>query len=465
MSDLASVPQWLPQTWDSSDAVHGHLVEASRALKEPGRFEEALQHFRAAYEKHLQDLTRPHLSFSCLFPLFSSLRLSDAPEHGTRGQIACCEDHISDAFTCCRALLESLASSFTDPPSDSPPEGCSRQRFVHELGAQAGVYLDMVRLGHAHRRKKTKVLSVAPSTPELSQAPDTPASSQGCATPYVAGREDYRKLVHAGFMGAGRFLRSLQVAMDELHDEALRAAADMKQGKPPENMPIGISQDGLLDSQLLQTFGEFFDAQLLPLYVRDMPMDWFGETLLHYCGIPVDEEDEIKARQILGIPPRVRGNKPKQLGKQISDASTTPATPSSGSELSLKQILQASTQERKLRDQMSNSVVEKRRLGLSAHPDLRIPRDVATPATARRDAPFATPDRKKRRLDRHGAMTGGPTPRVSRALLMSPEVLEDCSDAPSSPVRWQASEQPSTALSMEQELTACWSVMDTPKQK
>lgn len=39
MSDLASVPQWLPQTWDSSDAVHGHLVEASRALKEPGRFE------------------------------------------------------------------------------------------------------------------------------------------------------------------------------------------------------------------------------------------------------------------------------------------------------------------------------------------------------------------------------------------------------------------------------------------
>ena len=52
---------------------------------------------------------------------------------------------------------------------------------------------------------------------------------------------------------------------------------------------------------------------------------------------------------------------------------------------------------------------------------LRTPRRYLLP-----EAPFATPDRKKRRLDRHGAMTGGPTPRVSRALLMSPEVLEDC---------------------------------------
>ena len=34
------------------------------------------------------------------------------------------------------------------------------------------------------------------------------------------------------------------------------------------------------------------------------------QTLLHYCGISLDEEDEIKARQVLGCPPRQKSRKP-----------------------------------------------------------------------------------------------------------------------------------------------------------
>eukprot|EP00913_Durusdinium_trenchii_P032797 g30702.t1 len=380
MSDLASVPQWLPQTWDSSDAVHGHLVEASRALKEPGRFEEALQHFPP---NSVQDLTRPHLSFSCLFPLFfSSLRLSDAPEHGTRGQIACCEDHISDAFTCCRALLESLASSFTDPPSDSPPEGCSRQRFVHELGAQAGVYLDMVRLGHAHRRKKTKVLSVAPSTPELSQAPDTPARLCGglgllTFSTLLDSEADFNTSVFAFcfVVGMHSSWSTLQVLC---RPRAMRREDLWNRWWNPSSRTL---QDG---GSLRKKDPELWEAITGAQRDDDSSVDSSRNSSRRGSGRARD----VRAQPMMELWPtamRTRQRR-KQLGKQISDASTTPATPSSGSELSLKQILQASTQERKLRDQMSNSVVEKRRLGLSAHPDLRIPRDVATPATARRDA-------------------------------------------------------------------------------
>ena len=82
------------------------------------------------------------------------------------------------------------------------------------------------------------------------------------------------------------------------------------------------------------------DQQLLPLYVRDVDWNSLGEVasgrfrnlmesvkvfkhlqaclnqclkhfgtqiLLHYCGISLDEDDEIKARQVLGCAPRPRG--------------------------------------------------------------------------------------------------------------------------------------------------------------
>ena len=40
------------------------------------------------------------------------------------------------------------------------------------------------------------------------------------------------------------------------------------------------------------------------------------QTLLHYCGISLDEEDEIKARQVLGCPPRQKSR--KSLGCQAN---------------------------------------------------------------------------------------------------------------------------------------------------
>ena len=32
------------------------------------------------------------------------------------------------------------------------------------------------------------------------------------------------------------------------------------------------------DQELLQTFGSFLDLQLLPLYVRDVPLEYVGEA-------------------------------------------------------------------------------------------------------------------------------------------------------------------------------------------
>lgn len=473
-------PSWLPLRWDPECPVHQHLMEAAKCLRETGRFEEALRNFTEAYQKHLKDLNRPHLGFSAIFPLFFASLRSGRDVSATscgRAQLVRCEDHITDAFACCRSLLESLASDFGTKIPQCPSDSGAKQKFVHELCAQAGICLDMVRLGRVYRKKRRMLMERVTGSnllDSMSNAPSTPASSHLEATPRTpatpaAGSAEYQKLMSSGFLRAGSLLRSVQVEMDELHEEAQRYAADLKQGKVAEGKEAlhGVAQDGTIDQELLQTFGSFLDLQLLPLYVRDVPLEYVGETLLHYCGISLDEEDEIKARQVLGCPPRQKTQK-KHLGKQISDTSM-PATPSSqGSamEPSLMQIVQASGQERKLRDQMSNSVVEKRRFGLLAHPDLKIPRDVATPALAHKrkdalDAP-STPERKKKRL---AAATVGPTPRVSRALLMSPELAtpEPCL-ADDSPVRWRFAESvPVEPTAAETEVTACWSALrDAP---
>ena len=66
------------------------------------RTQEASRNFAEAYQKHLQDLNRPPLSFSGTFPLFfASLRSDkDVPTliDSGRAQLVPCEDHISDAL-------------------------------------------------------------------------------------------------------------------------------------------------------------------------------------------------------------------------------------------------------------------------------------------------------------------------------------------------------------------------------
>eukprot|EP00434_Breviolum_minutum_P004501 symbB.v1.2.003968.t1/scaffold170.1/size288889/14 len=258
-------------------------------------------------------------------------------------------------------------------------------------------------------------------------------------------------------------LMEMQAAeIDSLHEEALRAAADLKQGntKEGQELLIGLAQDGTIDPQLLHTFGDFLDLHLLPLYVRDMPLESLRETLLHYCGISLDEEDEIKARQVLGCPPRQKSR--KKLGKNISDTSMpgTPSSQGSAMELSLRQILQASGQERKLRDQMLNSVVEKRRFGLSAHPDLKIPRDVASPALAhkRKAAGPCTPDKKTKK----GRLleTTTTAQRISRAFTASLDGSPDRGPPPGTVVKWNRHESPPPS-SVVRRLTAEWSA-DVP---
>ena len=72
-------------------------MDAATCLKQHDRCAEAVQHFREAYQMHLEDLNRPHLSFSALFPLFfASLREKEG--HCGRGQLVVCEDHSSDAL-------------------------------------------------------------------------------------------------------------------------------------------------------------------------------------------------------------------------------------------------------------------------------------------------------------------------------------------------------------------------------
>eukprot|EP00438_Fugacium_kawagutii_P017287 Skav213684 [mRNA] locus=scaffold491:387392:391058:- [translate_table: standard] len=156
--ELSSVPAWLPLHWDPECPVQQHLMQAAKCLKETGRYEEARENFNMAFQKHLQDLNRPHLSFSATFPLFfASLGTSDVSAASCgRAQLDRCKDHISDAFVCCRSLLESIASGFEKEPPQcaSDATAFSRQKFVHERCSQAGIYLDMVRLGHSYRKKK-----------------------------------------------------------------------------------------------------------------------------------------------------------------------------------------------------------------------------------------------------------------------------------------------------------------------
>jgi len=163
-------------------------------------------------------------------------------------------------------------------------------------------------------------------------------------------------------------------------------------------------------SILFPTFGEFIDKQLLPLYFRDVPFEKLTYLAEHYCGVPLDSDDEEQARKFLGQPKRAPSpGKRRQLkrhrtgsaasdplralseaGTSSMDADVSPTSShdSTTAAASTRRMLRRNTsnaaletplsdllpakQEPRLRSQMSTSVAEKRRKGVIAAPDMQL---------------------------------------------------------------------------------------------
>lgn len=216
-------------------------------------------------------------------------------------------------------------------------------------------------------------------------------------------------------------------------------------------LPPGISKEGCIDELLIPTFGQFIERQLLPLYVGDIQFSVLRELLDYWCGQSLDSDDEHNAWKVFGRSPPVQQAKVTSrtarkdgptLSQDADGEGSLPPTPSSqGSSLrleantsdagrledgaSLGHLLQAAEVKTSLRAQMVNSVIEKRRVGKPAHPDVLAPKlprsDVsrlapsnaskASGSASKSMAPPSMPNARTKILS---------TPRVSKALLMSP---------------------------------------------
>ncbi|CAJ1418297.1 unnamed protein product [Effrenium voratum] len=219
----SQAPAWLPLQWDlegETGDVQQLLLAAAESLRK-NQPEEAKVSYAKAFSKHLER-PRMHLAFSAAFPLFFAA-LREGSEGGDkascgRAQLVLCGDHSTDVVSCCRVLLEHVQSmsKYGEEPPASPPDGTSRLDFVHELCAQVGVSLDLVRVACVQWRRKGRTLkasSSAVATPESGgRSQDTPQTERR--------GDEFRSLILKGTERAGRFLRSMQAEMEELQGEA-----------------------------------------------------------------------------------------------------------------------------------------------------------------------------------------------------------------------------------------------------
>jgi len=226
-----------------------------------------------------------------------------------------------------------------------------------------------------------------------------------------------------------------------------------------EELPAGINSEGVVDELIVPTFGQFLERQLMPLYIRDIPFRFLRDLLEHYCGVPVDSDDEVQARKVLGCEERAhkartKGQAARKSGTEArarsDDLDSQPATPSSqGSaptrlasrasridedDQTLGQLIQVAERKPAMRVQMANSVIEKRRTGKPAHPDVK-PRFASALALRTAGGKRVNVEGSKKSSQANSrAMLPPPTPKqqsvkrghvaatpvVSKALVVSP---------------------------------------------
>jgi hypothetical protein len=344
--------------------------------------------------RHLQDFQQPHLTFSAAFvSLYNIIRdnwvknFSEAAndEHQTKLRHELVDDK---SFSFCANLLRQLKSRsrFEEKPPRRRPEDIGRAEYVRELCVQAGLSLDLARLGFVHkkelkRRKKTSA-SAIPLDAGHHSDDSSPSKTRlpGMTVACVEVEEMQSNLARAG-----RYLGALQMDMDRHHDdmkqqidvamaavsmnaESLARQAEHERLFPPSaevedgSSAKESSQQALEDEKadeasmqvpaantsivvaipsttndsmsassfwsavLTPTFGEFIDQQLLPLYVADVPFDTLRHLAETYCGLTLDSDDERKAWKALGvlIPERsaAKSSKTKRRRPKSSDAAS-----------------------------------------------------------------------------------------------------------------------------------------------
>jgi len=250
---------------------------------------------------------------------------------------------------------------------------------------------------------------------------------------------------------------------------------------PASGRSDGPDMDRAEDTATLNPrFGQFLDRHILPLYIADIPFVNLRILAEHYCGIPMDSDDESRVLESLGRPAirpgassrhlstparktaaarRRRASQQSRGAREGDDRSASPAgrrkvsatgaTPLPAESLALAawggaggdaaaarrrsaasflsdqpsnpMAAPASKVVRSVqRAQMSNSVVEKRRCSFAAHHDMAVPeRARARPSASGKLAAAAAV----------GAVKGG---------LFPQSALGDMS-APATPVRFSSS--------------------------
>lgn len=214
------------------------------------------------------------------------------------------------------------------------------------------------------------------------------------------------------------------------------------------------------DSGIKPSFGQFIDKHILPLYIADIPFINLKILTEHYCGIPIDSDDEERvwsgvgraARAALqpahgpkkseGRKGRTRtksgdsaeaGTPKRELARKISRTDPVSEAKRARKTEALDELAGAQSSMRPpapvLRAQMSTSVVEKRRMSRKAHFDMTVP-SMPPPPFKKRDSIASV------RMSIGGA--GGRKSFVPRMSISSSGPLafgEKTTFAPATPVR------------------------------
>eukprot|EP00930_Biecheleria_cincta_P004983 TRINITY_DN105911_c0_g1_i1.p1 TRINITY_DN105911_c0_g1~~TRINITY_DN105911_c0_g1_i1.p1 ORF type:complete len:766 (-),score=142.05 TRINITY_DN105911_c0_g1_i1:143-2440(-) len=373
------------------------------------------------------------------------------------------------------------------PESDSNPIS---QAEVQSALSRAGVYLRALQVPLEQLREFANSLAVSAKQAQSSHRavqknePGMAAGSQlevsslasdadlapllPIADVEVLGNAGEQEGAQAGVCSATDHLQRPEESTALQIQEEARPVAPVAEDLP--KLPAGISPQGVVDELLIPSFGQFIDQQLLPLYARDIPFRLLRDTLEHYCGVPVDSDDEDKALKVFDFSTKQkaapsRSGKLKRRSSEVSgDCVSMPQTPSSQGfsglrvppadarrrEEPLVQLIQAVGSKQAVRTQMATSVIEKRRTGGPALPDVAAPAPPLVPRipsakrpSSKRIEAAQVPFRSSGTSSSHPSRAQKPvaTPRVSKALLVSPATEEASAKKRRllvSPVQWRA---------------------------
>jgi len=354
------------------------------------KFEIVSDHIGDIFEHHLRNYQHPHLAFSSAMVSLHSiflerLRLEHAGSHGSESS----GDEIVDAcFLRCAELVRHFIckSRFSERPPPRRPSDIERASYVRELCTQAGLSLDLVRLGYAHenvRKHRNPPVTNLTNSVEV-ESTGTSSLSEGCKKYETCVRREEMQ-THLG--RAGRYLAAVQMDMDRYRDEfRVQRAETYEQSFPLlDSVPLSASdavksshalvpledlhtsvpqdaqlsrrnsaestlseRDGLADTSmdlvstdvgssmevglrnplLVPSFGEFLELQVLPLYVVDVPFHRLKALTETYCGISLDSDDEQDAWDAVGLTRPVVNKIARKKRRQTSSAnsSVTPAS-------------------------------------------------------------------------------------------------------------------------------------------